>query len=508
VQNGLKRLAWVLIVVIVLALPAEHTAGATRATVADQVLHAVDANGWADIMVLLRTQADSSAAAGGTGARMAKSRAVFEALRSTAQASQPALAQVFSSRGIAYQPFWIVNAIAVRASAALVQELAARSDVAAIVSNAPFYVPLEEPEPSTAAIQAGNSVGWNLSWVKAPEMWAMGITGQGIVYANADTGVQWDHPALMGQYRGWNGSSVVHDYNWWDGVRDAIPGVPDQACGVASRAPCDDHGHGTHTTGIGVGTSISGQQIGVASGAKWIGCRNMLAGVGRPSTYLSCYQFFMAPTDLDGNNPDPSKHPDVVGNSYACPPSELCMDLHVFESALQNMRAAGIFMSVSAGNSGPGCSTVQDPPALEASVFTVGSTTSGNILSDFSSRGPVTVDGSGRLKPDLVAPGQPVFSAYIGSSYATMSGTSMASPHVAGAVALLWSALPELRGDVAKTEAILRLSAVHLLPKGTMCGSDTPTSVPNNQFGYGELDILAAFQSQLSRLYLPIGMFK
>ena len=143
-QNGLKRLAWALVVVILLALPAERTAGATRIAVADQVQRDVNTNGWADILVLLRAQADSQAAASGTNMRMAKSRAVFEALRSTALSSQPALAQVFNSRGIKYQPFWIVNAIAVRASAALVQELAARSDVAAIVSNAPFHMPLEE----------------------------------------------------------------------------------------------------------------------------------------------------------------------------------------------------------------------------------------------------------------------------------------------------------------------------------------------------------------------------
>lgn len=499
-RRGLWRFVLIALLIILLVLPAEGTAGARTAPIAARVLQDLQANGWADVLVVLRAQADTSTAAHGAATRMDKGRVVFEALRSTVQSSQPAIAHFLRSKGTAYQPFWIVNMLAVRGSAGLIQELAARPDVISIVSNAPFRVPLEQPQPMPQAVQAVGSVEWNLAWVHAPDLWALGYTGQGIVYANADTGVQWDHPALKGQYRGWDGVAADHNYNWWDGVRSPIPGVS-SVCGVAGLTPCDDHGHGTHTTGTAVGTLIGTRQIGMAPGAKWIACRNMADGVGRPSTYLSCFQFFLAPTDLNGSNPDPSKRPDVVGNSYSCPLSEECTDLHVFQSALLNLRAAGIFMAVSAGNEGPGCSTVKEPPGLEASVFTVGSTMSGNVLSGFSSRGPVTADGSGRLKPDLVAPGQSVFSSYYNNAYATLSGTSMAAPHVAGAVALLWSALPALRGDVDKIEAVLREYAVPLLPVGTLCGTDTSFSIPNNQFGYGALDVLAAYKKQQNTVW-------
>ncbi len=164
------------------------------------------------------------------------------------------------------------------------------------------------------------------------------------------------------------------------------------------------------------------------------------------------------------------------------------------QDAVEAVRAAGIFMSVSAGNKGPGCSTIYDPPALEASVFTVGAVGSNNAIATFSSRGPVTIDGSGRRKPELVAPGVGVRSAYPTNSYAWMSGTSMAAPHVAGAVALLWSAVPGLRGAVGLTEILLERSAHHLLT-GEACGGDTPASMPNNTYGYGLLDVYQAYVS-------------
>jgi len=275
--------------------------------------------------------------------------------------------------------------------------------------------------------------------------------------------------------------------------------------------------HGTHVMGIGVGSDGDLNQIGIAPGARWIGCRNMEGSpaYGIASTYISCLQFFMAPTNLTGENPDPSRAADVVGNSYGCPfDPERCLP-HDLQQAVEAMRAAGIFMSVSAGNSGnsipatnpgTGCSSIEDPPALEDTSVTVGATDNDDLIAVFSSRGPVMIPNEPVLrKPDLVAPGVSVRSSVPGGAYASLSGTSMAAPHVAGAVALLWSAYPDLRGNVDFTEFLLQVTAVHLT-SDQGCGADATTAVPNNVYGYGRIDVLAAFESYPNwrSFYMPL----
>jgi hypothetical protein len=157
------------------------------------------------------------------------------------------------------------------------------------------------------------------------------------------------------------------------------------------------------------------------------------------------------------------------------------------------MRAAGIFMAVAAGNDGPSCSSIKYPPAIYDAVFTVGGTDPGDTIRPTSSRGPVTADGSGRPKPDVVAPGTAIHSAYPDDSYRDLSGTSAAAPHVAGAVALLWSAYPWLRRDVERTEQLLRASARRATTTEG-CGGDTPTAVPNNTFGAGLVQVAVAYE--------------
>jgi subtilisin family serine protease len=244
--------------------------------------------------------------------------------------------------------------------------------------------------------------------------------------------------------------------------------------------------------GISVGSDGS-NQIGVAPGAKWIACRNMDSGVGRPSTYIECLNFFLAPTDLNGNNPDVSKRPDIISNSYGCPPTEECSP-HSLQAAVEIVRSAGIFMAVSAGNNGSnGCSTVYDPPGLEKAVFSVGAVNSSNTIADFSSRGPVLINGEPVLrKPDIVAPGVSIYSSYRNGNYTWLSGTSMAAPHIAGAVALLWSGLPNLRNNVDLTENALGQSALHLTSTQG-CGGDSSSSIPNNVYGYGLVQVKNAY---------------
>ncbi len=472
-------------------------------TVGDQAGH---------FLVILKPQADRRALARPGLARVERRRAAFDSLRQAAEGTQPPVRAELDMRGTKYRAYWIVNLFAVEGTRAVVDALAARSDIAAIESDRTFRVPLEAAE---GAPRAATGIEWNIDRIGAPAVWGRGVTGQGVVYANADTGVMWSHPALVSHYRGWNGSTADHNYNWWDAVHDDLTGYgnPCNPGGFVdfprsgSLTPCDDYGHGTHTMGIGIGDDGLGNQIGVAPGAKWIACRNMEQGTGRPSTYLECFQFFLAPTNLNGGNPDPSKSPDVVGNSYGCPIGpppfgEGCQQ-DSLEQAMSNLRAAGIFMAVSAGNSGSACSTVVDPPAIYDSAITVGASDVIDEIANFSSRGPSTVNSIQLRKPDLSAPGVSVWSSYLGNGYAPMSGTSMAAPHVAGAVALLWSAFPPLRGDVDLTESMLEQSAVGRTTS-QLCFDDG--QVPNNVYGYGRIDVFAAYQRVLDVIY-PIKYY-
>jgi uncharacterized repeat protein (TIGR01451 family) len=253
--------------------------------------------------------------------------------------------------------------------------------------------------------------------------------------------------------------------------------------------------------GTMVGNDGGSNQIGVAPGAKWIGCRNMDEGVGTPQTYSECFQWFIAPTDLEDDNPDPSKAPHVINNSWGCPPSEGCTDPNILRTIVQNTRAAGIEVVVSAGNSGSSCSTVEDPPAIYDASFSVGATDSNDNIAGFSSRGPVTIDGSGRLKPDISAPGVNVRSSVPGGGYASFGGTSMAGPHVAGVTALLLSAYPHLIGDPDSIEAILTSTAVPRTTAET-CGDVPGSEVPNNTYGWGRADAFSAITEASADLEL------
>ncbi len=279
-------------------------------------------------------------------------------------------------------------------------------------------------------------------------------------------------------------------------------GVRASDCPYDSPEPCDDRDHGTHTMGIMVGADGS-NQIGMAPEARWIGCRNMENGVGTPATYIECFQWFIAPTKIDGSEPNPSLAPDVINNSWSCTEDEGCTDPNILKAAVEAVRAAGILTVQSAGNGGSQCNTVKDPAAIYAASFTVGATDSSDTIASFSNRGPVTVDGSNRLKPDVVAPGVAVRSSVPGGAYVPKSGTSMAAPHVAGLAALLLSAIPELRGQVPLLEFLIRASAVPLTTTQT-CGGVPGSSTPNNTYGWGRIDAWQAYQEwPLEHFYFP-----
>jgi subtilisin family serine protease len=442
-------------------------------------------------------------------ARAARGAAVATHLQQLAASSQAGVRAELDARGIDYQTLWIANAIATRLDAAALAAIGARDEVLRIHSDRSFKVELPVAEPLQP--KAAKAIAANVTRVRAPEAWALGFRGQGVVVGAQDTGYQWDHPAVKNRYRGWDGTLAIHAYQWHDAIHSLL-GSGSNPCGLNAVAPCDDNGHGTHTIGTVLGDDGAANQIGVAPDARWIACRNMERGNGRPSTYIECFQFFLAPTDAAGLNPDPGLAPDIVTNSWGCPvgppPSGEDCALDSFDATLEAMHAAGILVVVAAGNGSPSCGSINSPPAISPRAFTVGSTTNADVLSSFSLIGPVTVDGSNRLKPDVVAPGSGVRSAQPGGGYVNLSGTSMATPNVAGVAALVMSANPALRGDPDAVAAILRESALPLNPAGLNCGSFVATAYPNHIYGYGRVDALNAVQRAEAQAALFVDGFE
>jgi subtilisin family serine protease len=486
-------------------------------------------------LVILRDQPDPAALLAAnelqSAAAVDRRAALYAALTAHAAATQAPLRAWLDARGVPYTPHYLANMIEVQGDAALAEALRLRPEVDRLARNpavrqahtgdpAAVLGPPLAPKARAGAGQAPRGTRWlavrgrtlqegpaavasqppltlpyGLTYTNADQVWSLGIRGEGIVVASQDTGVQWDHPALRGAYRGFDAQTQTtnHVYNWFDAFgrnqQDTFNG-----CSPNPQVPCDDGSHGTHTVGtmIGDATPDGGAILGMAPAAEWVACRNMRNGVGTPSSYTTCFEWFLAPYPQGGNpftDGRPALAPDVVNNSWGCPPSEGC-DADTLEQIVNTVRAGGLFIAASAGNGGAaGCSTIVDPIGLYDSSFSVGAHDQNGSIALFSSRGPVTVDGSSRLKPDLTAPGVNVWSTFPAPlNYGPLSGTSMASPHVAGAVALLWSIAPELRGDIDATEQILRAGATPVINGD--CDA-TPAS-PNNVYGYGRLNILQA----------------
>jgi subtilisin family serine protease len=424
---------------------------------------------------------------------------IFNALQENTRISQNEVQKWFNNKGIPFKSNVLINAILVSLDKEQINLVVRRPEVAYLYDNPEIFV---NPELRTTENNSLRSASeWGLDKIKAPAVWAMGITGKGIVISGQDTGYDWTHPDLISSYRGYSKEITRHDYQWFDAIDKASPLNKDSLnpCGYNIKIPCDDDVHGTHTMGTMIGKDSSGTSIGVAPGARWIGARNMERGYGNPFSYLACFDWFLAPRDLAGKNPKPSLAPHVINNSWSCPTMEGCLNNHIdlFEKAISLLRKAGIMVVVSAGNDGGSCETMNEIPVTVSGAFSIGATRSNDSIASFSSRGPALILGKKQIKPDVSAPGVSVKSAFPGRKYGSLSGTSMAGPHVAGLAALLFSANPSLIGQVDKVEQIIRETSLPLY-SSQVCSNISGGSYPNPVYGYGRVDALAAVKKALS----------
>jgi subtilisin family serine protease len=455
------------------AAPATASVASVEQAVRDQV-----ANGDATFWVLLKEQADLSAVKK-TTSRAARGQKVYDLLTTTANRSQAGLRAALQARAASFQSYWIVNTMRVTGGAALLNEIAARPEVAEIRADVVYQIPEPQPGEEQARIQA---IEWGIQRIRADMVWSgFNVRGEGIVVGNIDTGVQYTHPALVNQYRGNNlDGTFDHNYNWHD---------PSKICGNPSLAPCDNNGHGTHTMGTMVGDdgAPGPNQIGVAPAATWIAAKGCETGSCSSAALLSSGQFMIAPTDLNGMNPDPLMAPNIVNNSWGGGGAN-----PFYRPTVIAWNAAGIFPAFANGNSGPACGSVTFPGSYPES-YGVGAFDINNNIAGFSGRGPAPLAFGGGIKPNVSAPGVNVRSSWNNGGYVSISGTSMATPHLAGAVALIWSAQPLLQGDVDGTRTIIDSTAI--ATSDLTCGG---TATDNNVWGRGKLDAFAAVTAALA----------
>jgi len=411
--------------------------------------------------------------------REARSILIYNTLQVQAARSQQDISVFLDAESDAgnvstYRPFFIFNGLAVTAQPQTLYKIALRDDVESLTTNHIYH--LDDTALSWSrrsnlqSLIFDQSPEWNIAKIGADRVWnEYGISGNGILVANLDSGVQFDHPALAQHYSGNAGDgSFNHDFHWFDATLKAKP------------MPYDDNGHGTHTMGSILGGDGPGpmtDDIGVAPGANWIAVKAFTAGGTATSEAIhASFEWLIAPCPIGVHTGSPSceptKAPAIVNNSWGSSDGGRTE----FLPDVQALRAAGIVPVFSAGNSGPGDGTMGAPGSF-SEALAVGATNSEDNLASFSSRGPSPL--TDEMKPDVSAPGVAIRSSVPGNDYASYQGTSMAAPHVAGLAALMLSGDPTL--DVDTLEELIRLTAIDLGPTG-----------PDSSFGYGRIDAFRA----------------
>ncbi|HSB67606.1 MAG TPA: S8 family serine peptidase [Anaerolineales bacterium] len=445
------------------------------------------AEGGVDFIVRFADQADLSAAYSMDW--NARGEFVYNTLRETADRSQVNAKAILEAAGLKYQSFFAGNDLYVYGGTLTnATALATLPEVYYIHGARTYQV---DPTYKTTAFDniswagdfllnnalttvgdAPNAVAWGLTDTGATSFWTnFGVRGDGMVVANIDTGVDYTHVALDQSYK-CSGNPSSLDC-WYD------PGALD--CSGPNGGPCDTiyQGiyHGTHTMGTMVGDDDPGltNQVGMAPSAQWIACLGLPFGSGTDADLYACADWIIAP---NGNT---ANRPDVVNNSWGGTPDGDTW----YQAKVNAWRAAGVFPAFSAGNSGSSCDTMGDPGSYQES-FAAAAHDSTRTIASFSSRGPSAFGDNPYTKPNISAPGVSVLSTQPGNAWSNMSGTSMASPHVAGAVALLWSCNPALVGQIDTTFQILQNNA-DAAPAGN-CGTP-PDGQGNYTYGYGYLNV-------------------
>jgi subtilisin family serine protease len=392
------------------------------------------------------------------GRRPARLERLVRSLRETADRSQQGVRGRLAVLGAKrMRPLWIGNALAATVRAEMVPELAAMPGVKRVTLDG------EIRRSAFPSLTTTASPGRNIEAVGAPALWEMGITGEGVVVAGMDTGVDLQHPDLAGRWRGGSNS-------WFD-PNGEYP------------APYDYDGHGTGTLAVAVGGDAGGTAIGVAPGARWIAAKIFRDSDYAPESSIRlAHQWLLDP---DGN-PATDDAPHVLNVSWGYMAGVCYAGIGggMLED-IQTLRAAGIAIVFAAGNEGPADNSSVSPANYPGSL-SVGAVDSLRKVTLFSSRGPSSCDDG--LFPRLVAPGVQILTADLTAfnldPYVTVRGTSFAAPHVAGALALLRSAFSAR--DTAELEAALQFSAADLGPAG-----------PDYSYGNGFLDIPAAYRTLL-----------
>jgi subtilisin family serine protease len=445
-----------------------------------QIMDAAALNELVPVFVLAQGSLDDSWLAEATAGMTRTGRQEFTvaALKEMAATSQSGIIQAISDwpewTHADLERHWLANAIYLEAAPELIRALSSLDAVMLVEGasdpEAGLVEPVETRSPSPEDLDRG--IVWGVAKINADDVWAMGYDGSGVICGVIDSGTDYNHLDLAGNM--WHDTPAGLHFGWdfFDGDND----------------PMDDNGHGTHVSGTLCGDGSGGTQTGVAPGATCMSLR-INYWSGGENTWIEAMEFGV------------DHGADVLTMSLSTYQGNTTLRF-----AEQNLLAAGVFHAVAAGNDGPDPGTIgssgDSPPPWfhpdqefhggQAAVATCGATDPLDGVPDFSSRGPVTwwtdyTTATPLIDPDLVAPGVDILSTWLGGGYMLDSGTSMATPHVAGVACLMLQANPEL--TVAQIDQILETTAIPLGPEGK-----------DDTYGSGRIDALAAVQAAVELL--------